>query len=163
MLFSEYVEGFGYNQAVEIYNAGDVEVYLGACQVRIYNNGSSSPIYIVPLNAVTLLPGEVFVLGHPAISVPSFCDQLSAGLAFNGDDAIELTYQGAPHDVIGQISFDPGYLGWGSGGTTTTDHTLRRKCSVSTGDWFGYDSFDPAVEWEAFPMNTFDGLGSHCQ
>jgi hypothetical protein len=164
LLFSEYVEGFGFNQAVEIYNAGDVEVYLGGCQVRIYNNGSFSPLYTVPLNAVTLLPGEVFVLGHPGISVPSFCDQLSAGLSFSGNDAIELAYQGAPHDVIGQIGFDPGYLlGWGSGGITTIDHTLRRKCSVSTGDWFGYDSFDPAVEWEAFPMNTFDGLGSHCQ
>jgi hypothetical protein len=164
LLFSEYVEGLGYNQAVEIYNAGDVEVYLGGCQVRIYNNGSFSPLYTVALNAVTLLPGEVFVLGHPGISVPSFCDQLSAGLSFSGNDAIELAYQGAPHDVIGQIGFDPGYLlGWGSGGTTTIDHTLRRKCSVSTGDWFGYDSFDPIVEWESFPMNTFDGLGSHCQ
>jgi hypothetical protein len=150
LLFSEYVEGIGYNQAVEIYNAGDVVVYLGACEVRIYNNGSFSPLYTVPLNAVTLAPGEVFVLGHPGIAVPASCDQLSAGLSFSGNDAIELVYQGAPHDVIGQIGFDPGYLlGWGSGGTTTVDHTLRRKCSVSTGDRFGYDGFDPAVEWEA--------------
>jgi len=164
LLFSEYVEGYGYNQAVEIYNAGDVVVYLGDCRVRIYNDGSFSPTRIISLYPLaTLGPGEVFVLGHPGISVPSFCDQLSAGLAFSGNDAIELAYWGAPHDVIGQIGFDPGYLGWGSGGTTTTDHTLRRKCSVSTGDWNGYDSFYPAVEWEAFPMDTFDGLGSHCQ
>ena len=84
-------------------------------------------------------------------------------LIFFGNDAIELAYQGAPHGVIGQIGFDTGFNGWGSGGTTTTDHTLRRKCSVTTGDWNDYDSFDPAVEWEAYPVNTFDGLGSHCQ
>jgi hypothetical protein len=163
LLFSEYVEGSGYNRAVEIYNAGDVIVYLGYCQVRIYINGSSSPTSVIPLNSVPLFPGEVFVLGHSSISVPSYCDQLSAALVINGNDAIELIYRGEPHDVIGQIGFDPGPLGWGSGGTTTTDHTLRRKCAVTTGDWLGYDSFDPTVEWEAFPMDTFDGLGNHCQ
>ncbi len=163
LLFSEYVEGSGLNQAVEIYNAGDVEVYLGSCEVRVYNNGSPSPTNIVFLNSVTLSPGEVFVLGHPGISVPGLCDQLEAGLNFSGNDAIELVYQGVPHDVIGQIGFDPGPMGWGSGGITTTDHTLRRKCSVSGGDRLGYDSFDPAVEWDAFAANTFDDLGSHCE
>jgi hypothetical protein len=50
---------------------------------------------------------------------------------------------------------------WGTGGCTTQGHTLRRKTGVIHGDYNGYDAFDPAVEWDWYPQDTFDGLGSH--
>ena len=38
---------------------------------------------------------------------------------------------------------------------------MRRKDAISTGDANGADAFDPATEWDGFPQNSFDGLGSH--
>lgn len=70
-----------------------------------------------------------------------------------------LTHSGVAIDIIGQIGLDPGQE-WGSGLTSTRDHTLRRKASVTAGDTDGTDTFDPSVEWDGFPVDTFDGLGS---
>ena len=50
---------------------------------------------------------------------------------------------------------------WGSGSTTTQDHTLRRKAAVSTGDSNASNTFDPGLEWDGYPVDTFAGLGSH--
>ncbi|MEL7039585.1 MAG: lamin tail domain-containing protein, partial [Cyanobacteria bacterium J06592_8] len=36
---------------------------------------------------------------------------------------------------------------------------MRRKSSILTGDSNPNDAFDLAIEWEAFPNNTLDGLG----
>ena len=63
-------------------------------------------------------------------------------------------------DVIGQVGFDPG-TEWGTGLTSTQDNTLRRKAAVTDGDPIGSDVFDPAVQWDGFATDTFDGLGSH--
>ena len=59
---------------------------------------------------------------------------------------------------IGRIGFDPG-TEWGSGVTSTADSTLRRKGTVSAGDANAFDAFDPSIEWEGFPVDTFTGLG----
>jgi predicted extracellular nuclease len=63
-------------------------------------------------------------------------------------------------DAIGQVGFDPGSE-WGSGDVSTRDNTIRRKPEVCQGDVDATDPFDPLVEWEGFPQNTFDGLGAH--
>jgi predicted extracellular nuclease len=63
-------------------------------------------------------------------------------------------------DSIGQIGVDPG-TEWGTGLTSTADNTLRRKASVEAGDPNTGDAFDPAVEWDGFATDTFDGLGAH--
>jgi uncharacterized protein len=78
---------------------------------------------------------------------------------FNGDDAVVLRHGGALVDVIGQIGTDPGSE-WGTGDASTADNTIRRKVTVAVGDTVGDDPFDPATEWDGFPSNTFDGLGS---
>ncbi len=67
---------------------------------------------------------------------------------------------GSVVDRIGQVGFDPGSE-WGSGDVSTADNTLRRKASVTTGDPNSRDVFDPSVEWDGFPVDTFSGLGSH--
>ena len=63
-------------------------------------------------------------------------------------------------DVVGQVGFDPGSE-WGSGDTSTRDNTIRRQSSVCQGDADGTDAFDPSLEWDGFPVDTFGGLGTH--
>ena len=85
---------------------------------------------------------------------------------FNGNDAVTLeTSSGDIIDVFGKIGEDPGEA-WGDENDTywTKDQTLVRKASVTVG--FLYDptqpySFDPTLEWDSLPQNTFTGLGQH--
>jgi hypothetical protein len=44
---------------------------------------------------------------------------------------------------------------------STLDQTLRRKAAIKVGDVTIDDAFDPSTEWDAYPINTFSGLGSH--
>ena len=87
-------------------------------------------------------------------------DQLQGTSWFNGDDAVVLRKGEVVIDVIGQIGVDPG-TEWGTGLTSTADNTLRRKVDICAGDPDGSDVFDPAIEWDGFATNTFDGLGAH--
>ncbi|MET0449905.1 MAG: ExeM/NucH family extracellular endonuclease, partial [Aeromicrobium sp.] len=93
-------------------------------------------------------------------AILAVADQTNGAGWFNGDDAIVLAKGSTTLDVFGQVGFDPG-TEWGSGLTSTADNTLRRKADVCAGDPDGTDAFDPAVEWDGFPNDTFDGLGSH--
>jgi predicted extracellular nuclease len=63
-------------------------------------------------------------------------------------------------DAIGQVGVDPGSQ-WGSGLTSTKDNTIRRKASICEADADETDPFDPALEWDGFAKDTFDGLGAH--
>jgi uncharacterized protein len=167
LFFSEYVEGTSNNKALEIYNGTGAPINLATAGygVQMYFNGSSTPGLTISLSG-TISPGDVFVLAHtgadPAINAQA--DQFSSAGWFNGNDAVVLArFLPAPRrdvDIIGQVGFDPG-TEWGTGSTTTFDHTLRRKSSIEAGDTNAFDIFDPAVQWNGFPVNTFDGLGSH--
>ena len=85
---------------------------------------------------------------------------------YNGNDAMTLeTASGDILDIIGKIGEDPGN-GWtdASGKIWTKDKTLIRKASVTSG--FVYDptqpyTFDPSIEWDSLPANTFSNLGYH--
>jgi hypothetical protein len=155
LFFSEYVEGSSSYKALEI-TAREAQS-LAECRLVTYFNGSSSGSAIA-LDG-TLGAGSVYVLCTTALAtlVGSACDR-ATNLAFNGDDAVALECDGAMLDVIGQIGVDPGDA-WGTGETSTLNHTLRRNCSSNAGDRDGSDAFDPASEWAAFPVDSFDGLG----
>ena len=71
-----------------------------------------------------------------------------------------FTHNGTAIDVIGQVGNDPGSY-WGTGDITTQNHTLRRNATITAGDTNATDAFDPSVEWDGYPQDTFDGLGSH--
>jgi predicted extracellular nuclease len=160
LFMSEYVEGTSFNKSLEIFNPSAVSVDLAAqgYSVQVFSNGSTSPSLTVNLSGV-VRPGDVHVLTHPSADSAVPFDQ-QAGVNWNGNDAVVLRKSLTPVDVIGQVGVDPG-AEWGSGLTSTADNTLRRKASIVTGDANGTDVFDPAVEWEGFATNTFDGLGSH--
>lgn len=157
LFFSEYVEGSSNNKALEIVNTGAAAVSLDGCIIDRYQNGASSPGNPpLELDDVMLGPGQVFVVCHTSFSEASRCDQLSDYVQHSGDDAIVLRCADGPRDVFGRIGEQQV---WGTAPTTTRDATLRRKCSVLAGDLDGSNPFDPAVEWDGFPNDTFTDLG----
>jgi uncharacterized protein len=166
LFFSEYIEGTSNNKALEIYNGTGAAIDLAATGyvVQMYFNGSTTAGLTIPLTG-TVANGDVFVLTQSSANatILAQADQTNGAGWFNGDDAVVLRRGGATGtvvDAIGQIGFDPG-TEWGSGLTSTADNTLRRKGSVTMGDTNQTDAFDPSVEWEGFPTDTFDGLGSY--
>jgi hypothetical protein len=163
LFISEYIEGSSNNKALEIFNGTGAAVDLAAegYQVEFYFNGSAAPGAIIPLTG-SVANGEVYVLADDdaAPAILAVADQTDVANFFNGDDAVVLRRGNAVIDVIGQVGFDPG-AAWGSGITSTLDHTLRRKAAVSTGDANPNDPFEPALAWDGYARDTFDGLGAH--
>jgi uncharacterized protein len=164
VFFSEYVEGSGFNKAVEIFNGTGAAIDLGAAgyTLELYSNGAAAPSQTVSLTG-TVADGDVFVVSRADAdaALVAQTDQLAPAVAnWNGDDAVALRMSGVLVDVIGQIGFDPG-TEWGTGAASTADNTIRRRSDIDAGDTNGGDAFDPAAEWEGFPINTLDGIGAH--
>lgn len=163
LFISEYVEGSSNNKAIEIYNPSGAPVDLGAqgYTVQMYFNGGTGPTFTAALTG-TVAPGDVFVFAHASsdAAILAQADQTTSAGIFNGDDAVVLLKGADVVDSIGQVGVDPG-AEWGTGLTSTADNTLRRKADVLVGDTDPLDAFDPAVEWDGFANNTFDGLGWH--
>src|ERR687893_118503 len=94
VFFSEYVEGTGFNKAVEIFNGtgAPVDLAAGGYTLELYSNGSSALGQSVALTG-TIADGDVFVVSRadadPALVAQA--DQLAPAVAnWNGDDAVEL-------------------------------------------------------------------------
>ena len=162
LFFSEYVEGSSNNKAVEIFNGTGAEVDLGTYSVELYSNGATSPNTAVVLSG-TLADGAAYVIANSSATADILAvANLTSGVAnFNGDDALVLRIaEGPVVDVIGRVGEDPGSQ-WGSGLTSTQDNTLRRKPSSCAGDTDPNDAFDPALDYDGYAIDTFDGLGAH--
>jgi len=163
LFISEYIEGSGQNKALEIYNGTGAAVDLGALGYSVFfsfNGGTSTRT--IPLTG-SVASGDVFVIAQatadPAILAQA--DQTDTSTSwFNGDDFVAVRRNGVTVDGIGQLGVDPG-TEWGTGNASTADNTIRRKATIESGDTNETDAFDPASEWDGYPINTFDGLGSH--
>ena len=165
VIISEYVEGASNNKALEIYNptAEAIDLGAGSYVVQTYANGSSTPSAISLTG--TIPSQDVFVLANSssAAGILGVADMTSASLTFNGNDALVLRSGGAAGtilDSLGVIGTDPG-TEWGTGLTSTANNTLRRKATIKTGDTNTTDAFDPALEWDGYASDTYDGLGTH--
>jgi uncharacterized protein len=163
LFFSEYIEGTSNNKALEIFNGTGAPIDLAAngYDVQMCFNGNPVCSLTIPLIG-SVASGDVFVLAQSAAgpAILAQADQTNGSGWFNGDDAVLLRRGGTVIDAIGQQGFDPG-TEWGAGLTSTADNTLRRKGTIQGGDGNAGDPFDPAVEWDGFATDTFDGLGSH--
>ncbi len=69
LFFSEYVEGYANNKALEIYNPTDAAINLSSYSIARFSNGSTvadpetaTPAYIISLPNVMLDPYDVFVV-----------------------------------------------------------------------------------------------------
>ncbi len=163
LFFSEYIEGSSNNKALEIYNGtgAAVDLAAGGYNVQMFFNGSASAGLTINLTG-TVADGDVYVVAQSSANatILAQADQTNGAGWFNGDDAVVLRKGTTVLDVIGQIGFDPGSQ-WGVDLVSTADNTLRRKADVCAGDTDGSNAFDPAVEWDGYAIDTFDGLGAH--
>jgi predicted extracellular nuclease len=162
LFFSEYIEGSSNNKALEIYNGTSASVALtGVYDVQMCFNGNPVCTLTIPLVG-SVASGDVFVLAQSTANatILAQADQTNSSGWFNGDDAVLLRKSGVVVDSFGQRGFDPG-AEWGTGLVSTADNTLRRKLAVQAGDTVDNDVFDPAVQWDGFAADIFDGLGGH--
>lgn len=166
-IISEYVEGSSSNKAIELYNGTGVAIDLQNYRMELFANGSTNPTNPLTWDTETILAaGDTYVIvnNNASDELKAYADLLHGITNFNGDDAFVL-YRITPEgnvvqDSFGQRGVDPG-AGWGSGDTYTVDHTLVRKSTVCQGDTDPDDAFEPALEYEGYPKDTFTNLGSH--
>ena len=178
------------NRAIEIYNPTNNIINLDEYQLERYRNGDTNNILGgITLLSGSLMPGDVWVItngdtvdiGYGIISpiLYNLRDQAPPDgsyptpLHMNGDDVIILSkiLTGEIIDVIGRIGEDPG-TGWTSDSSAnftisngadpwTRNHTLIRKPHISQPDNYGYDLFNPSLQWDSLPSNTWFNLGFH--
>ena len=148
LFISEYIEGSSNNKALEIANFTGSTVSLSGYSLRKATNGSGSFTSTYNLTG-QLANGEVFVVANSSATsvILNEADATSGVTTFNGNDAIGLFKDNVIIDLMGDAN---------SSANFAKDVTLRRKSSV----------LDPNTtytvsEWDQFPQNTFDDLGSH--
>ena len=170
---------FAQTQQILIRSLGDNEVDYNPERILVDDSSLSSAIVVMPGDRVRSLVGAVdYTFGNYKLQPASFEVQthklpnLPASkrsgemgdtviTTFNVENLFDLELNvSRVVDSIGQVGFDPG-TEWGSGNTSTADNTIRRKSTICQGDTNETDLFDPAVEWDGFATNTFDGLGTH--
>lgn len=160
VIFSEYVEGTNFNKALEVFNGSAAHVDLSTCVLNKYVNAETTPTPLA-LTSFDLAPNKTWVICNTQIADASKCDRTDAFVSHNGNEAYSLVCSGVVEDTFGQTGAGSPPR-WGSGTTSSEDHTLRRKCSVTQGDTDLSDAFDPVNQWDGFPKDDFTGLGAHC-
>jgi len=178
LIFSQYVEGSGFNKYIEIYNGTCAAINLDGYEIDAFHNGapfSGVPSFVIPLSG-TIAAGGTIVVAHPSATAWSGTPNIfSANLQFNGDDALVL-YNGntaSVADIFGSVGNDPG-SSWRDNDTTsatyhwtTEDKTLVRKACVYAGitvnpDLAGIDGFPTLfTEWDTLAKDDVTGLGTH--
>ena len=154
LLFTEYVEGTGFNKALEIMNVSGSPVDLDAFRIEMVqkSNSGNTPINLGSLSG-TLAPNEMVVLVkdhddsdinlHESIKLHAM-----AGLDSNGDDTVFLKRGTETIDTIGT-------LGTENSAPYIKDMTLERiSTSVATSG-----EYVPS-EWLQKATDTFSGLGA---
>ena len=135
LFISEYVEGFGNNKAIEIYNPTEAAIDLSVYTVNRYSNGSPVPTDYVQLSG-SIQPYEAIVVtngqtdsvwvssggGYWSLPINDTLYDLGdvhctgdypTAMYFNGNDAITLeTVTGGVVDIFGKTGTDPGSNGW---------------------------------------------------
>jgi predicted extracellular nuclease len=160
ILISEYVEGNGNNQALELYNPAASPRSITNYVLRIYANGSPVSTTTITLSG-TVAAGDTFVIVRTSAGAAllATADATFASLVFSGDDAIVLVDAlGNVIDRIGRVGEDPGAQ-WGTGQTSTQNNVLRRT-SVAPGAVDPTAPFVPSAEWQGFNQNDFSGVGA---
>lgn len=153
VIISEYVEGSSYNKAIEIFNGSESPLDLNGWSLKKQTNGSGEFGNELFLNG-TIQPWDVFVIcydnnGSNDLTDEDFVNMATSSycLAFNGNDAVALYYDGEMMDMIGVVNSSDD---WGK------DMTLVRNSNIFAGSTL-YDS----AEWTEYPQDTFSYLGSH--
>lgn len=151
LIFSSYVEGSGYNKAVELYNGTGKTIDLSDYTVQKQSNGAGEFYPVFRLSGLLNNEKTYLIASNDYRNVLKSQAQASTDsvMSFNGNDAIGLFQNGILVDMVGYA--DAGsLLIWGQ------DKTLKRKSFV-THPSTSYDE----TEWDSYPIDYFGALGSH--
>ena len=166
VFFSEYIQGDGANQAVEIYNGSGSAIALSEFSIAMYERGFGDRVFAL---SGTLNAGEVYVIGatSSALGISGQADVLEGDLFFYGDTGVALLHNGEIVDFIGNNSGARIGTGWSVAGmaNATANHTLVRKQNITQGNPTPEASFGRTVddsEWIVYDQDEFRYLGSHC-
>lgn len=98
------------NNVIELFNPTEVSMDASLFTLEFYGNGSLTPTASIPL-VNTIDPLDYYVIvsaNHDQTSLVASADLVisTGSLPYNGNDVIELTYQGIASDRIGNIGLD---------------------------------------------------------
>ena len=149
LIISEYVEGSGYNKALEISNtSSDTVVDLNDYQLKLFSNGNLTATSTQALSG-TLPPGATYVLVNSQTAEPlaGLADQTSAVVNFNGNDVVQLlNSSGTVLDTIGTPGSDSNFA---------KDMTLARKADITQPSAI----YQPE-QWNILGKDYFAGIGT---
>jgi PKD repeat protein len=158
LFFSEYIEGAGNDKAIEIYNPNTTDIDLAGYSIKLYTNGANTANNTLDLVGILGAQSSTVISSpNASSSILGVADQASTICSFNGDDALVLTKNAVPIDVIGQVGSDPG-TNWLVGSGSTLDHTLVRNASVDgpSSDWTVSQT-----QWTSYAIGTLTFLANH--
>ena len=156
LFFSEYVEGGGYNKAIEIVNLTSSAVDLTGYSIKKQSNGAGDWIDELSLNSgsvKSITTGDVFVVINELAGSQELNNQAdlihpnSSPINWNGNDAVGLFKNGVLIDIVGVL---------GETAKNFSDMTLRRVASVTEPNTTYTGS-----EWDEFPKDNVEDIGSH--
>ena len=149
LFISEYIEGPGNNNAIEIYNPTNSSINLVDYTVNRYSNGANTDPETWQLSG-SIFAGDVVVIGNGQLdsvwvstywSLPvdplfySLLDDHCSGdydnnstFYFNGDDAMTLEKAGNIIDILGKVGEDPG--------SAWTDDPTAGYTDANGGTWW---------------------------
>lgn len=149
LVITEYIEGGGFNKAIELYNSGDAAQFLSGYKLVRYADGATTSTEMVAFTDQEIPAKGILVVRHldAVLNLNASVASMVGGLSQNGTDAVGLVNGDTVVDIVGAV---PTPKDWGK------DVTLRRK--NTNGAMVAKNTFDEN-DWSSQPKDTVDGLG----
>ena len=167
LFFSEYLEGTNGTKALELFNPSLETIDLTGYTILQYANGGATPSDILDLTG-TISPFGTYVIANPgqgggggaaSPTVLGLADLIDQIANFNGNDALELRYNGTLIDAIGIVGDNPGTgNGWPVANTSTFDVDMVRQFDIQSPMPIWAIS---ANQWNIFGNTDYTHLGNH--
>ena len=167
LFFSEYLEGTNGTKALELFNPSLEPVDLVGYTILQYANGGTTPSDILDLSGI-IAPFGTYVIANPgqgggggaaSQTVLGLADLIDQIANFNGNDALELRFNGTLIDAIGVVGENPGTgNGWPVANTSTFDVDMVRQFNIQSPMPIWAIS---ANQWDVYGNTDYTHLGNH--
>jgi endonuclease I/chitodextrinase len=151
LFFSEYVEGSGYNKALEIVNLTSNNIDLAPYTIKRQSIGVwESPLQLIGTIAIN----NVFVIINSSTTNVTLLEEKdqevanSTPMTFNGDDRVGLFKNDVLIDIIGELDGIDMFA---------ENTTLRRNNDITEPNTV----YSEQGEWSYFPSNTVSDIGNY--